>query len=159
MEAALEHFFAGIHWTLLGLAIAFPLAVLGKSAGWLVDEAVGLSESLKIPQMVVGATIVSLGTTAPEAAVCVLAAIEGAPGLALGNAFGSNITNIALILGVTAVISPITVGSSVLRRELPLLFMITVIVAAVFYYDAKLDRTVGFAGDNLYSFLFCGQSG
>ena len=73
MEEALEHFFAETHWSLLFASIAASLYVLGKGADWLVDEAVELSEKLHIPQMVVGATIVSLGTTAPEAAASVLA--------------------------------------------------------------------------------------
>jgi cation:H+ antiporter len=117
MEAALEHLFAEIHWTLLAFAIAVSLFVLGKGADWLVDEAVELSERLKIPQMVVGATIVSLGTTAPEAAVSVFAAIQGAPGLALGNAVGSVITDTGLILGLACLIAPLRLDPKIVNRQ------------------------------------------
>lgn len=117
MEAALEHLFAELHWTLLALAIAVSLFVLGKGADWLVDEAVELSERLKIPQMVVGATIVSLGTTAPEAAVSVFAAIQGAPGLALGNAVGSVITDTGLILGLACLIAPLRLDPKIVNRQ------------------------------------------
>ena len=79
MEAWLHSFFADLHWTLLGLSIVVCLYVLGKAADLLVDEAVDLSERSKIPKTIIGATVVSLGTTAPEAAVSVLAAIEGLP--------------------------------------------------------------------------------
>ena len=84
MEQALEHFFSGLHWSLLGIIIALSLLVLGKAADKLVDEAVALSERSGIPKIVIGATIVSLGTTTPEAAVSVFAAIQGSPGLAPG---------------------------------------------------------------------------
>ena len=80
------------------------IAVLGKSADWLVDLAVGLSLRLGLPRVIVGATIVSLGTTAPEAAVSVLAAFAGRPGLAMGNAVGSIICDTGLILGLACLI-------------------------------------------------------
>lgn len=117
MEEALEHFFAETHWSLLFASIAASLYVLGKGADWLVDEAVELSEKLHIPQMVVGATIVSLGTTAPEAAVSVLAAVEGSPGLALGNAVGSVITDTGLILGAACLIAPLRLDPKIVNRQ------------------------------------------
>ncbi len=117
MEAGFAHFFAGLHWSLLALAIAAALYTLGKGADWLVSEAVELSERLKIPQMVVGATIVSLGTTAPEAAVSVLAAIQGKPGLALGNAVGSVITDTGLILGLACIIAPLRLDRKIVNRQ------------------------------------------
>jgi len=117
MEAALEQFFAQIHWTLLLAIIAFSLGVLGKAADILVDQAVALSESLRIPPMVVGATIVSLGTTAPEAAVSVLAAVQGAPGLALGNAVGSVIADTGLILGLACLIAPLKLDPRIVQRQ------------------------------------------
>lgn len=117
MEAALEQFFAQIHWTLLLAIIALSLGVLGKAADILVDQAVALSESLRIPPMVVGATIVSLGTTAPEAAVSVLAAVQGAPGLALGNAVGSVIADTGLILGLACLIAPLKLDPRIVQRQ------------------------------------------
>ena len=117
MEALLEQFFSQVHWTILFAGIAASLLVLGKAADVLVDQAVELSESLRIPPMVVGATIVSLGTTAPEAAVSVLAAIEGAPGLALGNSVGSVIADTGLILGLACLIAPLKLDRRIVNRQ------------------------------------------
>lgn len=117
MDAALTRFFAELHWSLLFAAIAASLFVLGKAADALVDQAVELSEALRIPQIVVGATIVSLGTTTPEAAVSVLAAVEGAPGLALGNAVGSVIADTGLILGLACLIAPLRLDPRIVSRQ------------------------------------------
>lgn len=117
MEAWLEAFFADLHWSLLGLTIALSLYAVGRSADWLVDEAVELSKRSNIPKTVIGATIVSVGTTMPEAAVSVLAAINGAPGLALGNAVGSVICDTGLILGVACLISPLPLDRKIVNRQ------------------------------------------
>ena len=117
MEDLLHQFFAQVHWSVLALAIAGSLLALGKAADIVVDEAVDLSDSLRIPQLVVGATIVSLGTTAPEAAVSVLAAIEGAPGLALGNAVGSVIADTGLILGLACLVAPLQLDRKIVNRQ------------------------------------------
>ena len=117
MEEALAHFFSQVHWSILVASIAISLLVLGKSADVLVDTAVEVSENLRIPPMVVGATIVSLGTTAPEAAVSVLAAVEGSPGLALGNAVGSVIADTGLILGVACLIAPLKLDPRIVSRQ------------------------------------------
>lgn len=117
MEALLEQFFSQVHWSILLASIAASLLVLGKAADILVDQAVELSDSLRIPPMVVGATIVSLGTTAPEAAVSVLAAIEGAPGLALGNSVGSVIADTGLILGLACLIAPLKLDRRIVNRQ------------------------------------------
>ena len=117
MEAFLEQFFSQVHWSILLASIAASLLLLGKAADVLVDQAVELSESLHIPPMVVGATIVSLGTTAPEAAVSVLAAIEGAPGLALGNSVGSVIADTGLILGLACLIAPLKLDPRIVNRQ------------------------------------------
>lgn len=117
MDAALSQFFAQVHWSVLLACIAASLLVLGKAADVLVDKAVELSEGLRIPPMVVGATIVSLGTTAPEAAVSVLAAIEGSPGLALGNAVGSVIADTGLILGLACLVAPLRLDPRIVNRQ------------------------------------------
>ena len=117
MEAWLETLFGELHWSLLGLVIVVSLYVLGRAADWLVDEAVELSERSNIPKAVIGATIVSLGTTTPEAAVSVLAALEGSPGLALGNAVGSVICDTGLILGIAALISPLPLDRNIVNRQ------------------------------------------
>ena len=117
MDAAIEQFFFQAHWSLLIASIALLLGVLGKAADLLVDQAVELSEDLRIPKMVVGATIVSLGTTTPEAAVSVLAAVKGAPGLALGNSVGSVIADTGLILGVACLIAPLKLDPKIVNRQ------------------------------------------
>ena len=116
MEEFLKQFFSPLHGGLLALVIVVSLGVLGKAADWLVDEAVSLSERSGIPKAVIGATIVSLGTTTPEAAVSVLAAIEGSPGLALGNAVGSIICNAGLILGLACVLAPLKLDRMIVSR-------------------------------------------
>ena len=84
MEETLHHIISNLHGGPLTLLIVAGLLILGKAADWLVDEAVTLSERSGIPTIVIGATVVSLGTTAPEAAVSVFAALQGSPGLAHG---------------------------------------------------------------------------
>tara|TARA_B110000037_G_scaffold131640_1_gene149547 strand:- start:96074 stop:97096 length:1023 start_codon:yes stop_codon:yes gene_type:complete len=101
---------------LLGI-FAIALYVLAKGADLLVEEAVTLSKAWGVPTVIIGATIVSLGTTLPEAAVSVMAAIGGNPDLALGNAVGSIITDCGLILGLAAVISPLPLQKSVVNRQ------------------------------------------
>ncbi len=117
MDLALEHFFAQLHWAWLALAIAAGLYVLGRSADWLVDEAVALSERSGVPKAIIGATIVSLGTTTPEAAVSVFAAVQGSPGLALGNAVGSIICDTGLILGLACVLAPLKLNRKIVNRQ------------------------------------------
>lgn len=99
------------------LLIAFLIYILGRGAEMLVEEAVSLSRSWGVPEVLIGATIVSLGTTLPEAAVSVLAAIQGNPDLALGNAVGSIICDTGLILGIAAVISPLPLRKSIVNRQ------------------------------------------
>ena len=102
-------------------ALVLGLVLLVWSADRFVDGAAATARHFGMPPLLVGMVIVGFGTSAPEMAVSALAALQGSPGLALGNAYGSNITNVALILGVTALISPIAVRSQVLRKELPIL--------------------------------------
>lgn len=106
-------------------AVVLGLLVLVWSADRFVDGASNTARYLGMPPLLIGMVIVGFGTSAPEMVVSALAAGQGNPGIALGNAYGSNITNIALILGVTAVISPIVVHSRVLKKELPILLAAT----------------------------------
>jgi len=107
------------------IAVAAGLVALVWSAERFIGGAAYIAHHLKAPPLLIGMVIVGFGTSAPEMLVSGIAAYQGNPGIALGNAFGSNITNIALILGITALVSPITVNSQVLRKELPLLALIT----------------------------------
>ena len=102
---------------LLVTAIAISLLTLGKGAGVLVENAVAISLQWGVPSVVIGATIVSLGTTTPEAAISVLAAVQGEPGLALGNAVGSIICDTGLILGIACVISPLPFDRVIANRQ------------------------------------------
>ena len=99
------------------IVIAISLYVLGKGADVLVNEAIGLSIRWGIPKMIIGATIVSLGTTIPEVTVSVFAAINGNPDLALGNAIGSIITNTALILGLAALVGTLPINKKILGKQ------------------------------------------
>lgn len=120
-------------------AVVFGLALLVWSADRFVDGAAATADHFSVPPLLIGMVIVGFGTSAPEMAVSVLASYQGNPGLALGNAYGSNITNIALILGVAAIVCPITVHSAVLRKELPMLTAVTGL--AIFQlWDGKLSR-------------------
>lgn len=121
------------------LAVVAGLALLVWSADRFVDGAAATARHFGMPALLIGMVIVGFGTSAPEMVVSALAASQGNPGIALGNAYGSNITNIALILGVTAVISPIAVQSQVLRKELPILAAVTVL-AVWQLWDRDLSR-------------------
>ena len=113
--------------TVLFMIVGLFLLAIGGDI--LVRGAVGVASRLGISPLLAGLTIVGFGTSAPEMVVSALAASQGNPGIALGNAYGSNITNIALILGITALISPIAVHSQVLRKELPILALVTGLAA------------------------------
>lgn len=111
------------------LALVIGLIALIWSADRFIDGASGVAGHFGMPPLLIGILIVGFGTSAPELVVSAIAAAQNNPGLALGNAFGSNIANIALILGATTILIPITVQSSILRKELPLLAAATALVA------------------------------
>ncbi|GGO87238.1 sodium:calcium antiporter [Marinobacterium nitratireducens] len=125
--------------TLAFLAILAGLGLLVWSADRFVEGAACTARYFGMPPLLIGMVIIGFGTSAPEMVVSALAASQGNPGIALGNAYGSNITNIALILGLTALISPIAVHSQVLRRELPILVLVTAF-AAWQLLDGELSR-------------------
>lgn len=117
MEEFLLSFLNGLPTLALVLIAVVSLAALGKGADFLVDEAVSLSLHWRVPKMVIGATVVSLGTTLPEASVSVLAAINGNPDLALGNAIGSIIVDTGLIIGLAALIGTLPVDPITIKRQ------------------------------------------
>ena len=125
------------------LSIAFVLiglVVLVYSADKFVEGAAATATHLGMPSLLIGVVVVGFGTSAPEMVVSVLSASQGNPAIALGNAYGSNIANIGLILGAAAVINPITVQSRVLRKELPILILVTAF-AAYQLLDGQISRT------------------
>ena len=124
------------------LMIVIGLIILVWSADIFVEGAAAAARSLGMSPLLIGMVVVGFGTSAPELSVSALSALQGNPGIALGNAYGSNITNIALILGSMALISPIVVHSQVIRKELPILFVVTVF-ALVQIYDGQLSQFDG----------------
>jgi len=125
--------------TLAILAVVLGLALLVWGADRFVTGAAAAAHHFGMPPLVIGMVVVGFGTSAPEMVVSAIAAVRGNPGIALGNAYGSNIANIGLILGLTALIRPLTVHSQVLRKEVPLLAAATVL-AAWQLWDGNLTR-------------------
>lgn len=120
-------------------AVVIGLLVLVWSADRFVDGAASLARILGMPPLLIGMIIVGFGTSMPEMIVSAFAALENSPEIALGNAYGSNIANIALILGLAAMIRPIAVASRVVRLELPILIGVTAI-AGILLYTGDLTR-------------------
>ena len=113
---------------LFTLAIILGLVLLIWSADKFIEGAASTANHLGMPPLLIGILVVGFGTSAPEMVVSAIAALEGNSSLALGNALGSNIVNIALILGATALISPIIVESTIIKKEMPLLMLIVVLI-------------------------------
>jgi cation:H+ antiporter len=116
-HVALLHLVDDWHSAALLLIMAASMFVLGKGADWLVEDAVTLSLRWGMPRVVVGATIVSLGTTTPEAVVSVMSAVQGRPEMALGNAVGSIICDTGLILGIACLIAPLPIDRRIANRQ------------------------------------------
>ncbi|WP_458576233.1 calcium/sodium antiporter [Aliamphritea spongicola] len=122
------------------LALLAGFVVLVWSADRFVDGAAATAKNFGMSPMLIGLTIVSFGTSAPEILVSAMASTSGAGGLAIGNALGSNIANIGLVLGVTALITQLPVKSGVLKREIPLLLGVT-LLAGLVLFDQYLGLT------------------
>ena len=123
-----------LHWIIMiaGLIISFILLV--KGADFFVDGCVSIARLLRVPDLIIGLTIVAMGTSAPEAAVSISRAVSNSEnaGITVGNLLGSNLLNILIILGVSAVIVPISVQSSLLKKDFPLLLGSAIIVPLLF---------------------------
>lgn len=128
------------------LHIVLGLAGLIFGGDWLVDGAVGIAQRAKLSPMVIGLTIVAFGTSAPELLVSIQAALGGTPGIALGNVVGSNIANIALILGITALVRPIPVQHTTTKIDAPFLFACSLALTAICYFSNSVTRLEGFCG-------------
>jgi len=133
------------------LAIIGGFALLVWSADRFVEGAAATAQHAGMPSLLIGMVVVGFGTSAPEMVVSAMAALDGKPDIALGNALGSNIANTGLILGITALIAPIAVHSKIVRRELPLLLTIGVL-AGVLLWDNALTRIESLL---LLAFFFC----
>ena len=121
------------------LAVIIGLIILVWSADRFVEGSVLTAHHFGVSPLLIGIVVVGFGTSAPEMVISAISAYQGNPGIALGNAYGSNIANIALILGVTAVIKPIIVHSQILRKELPILTIVTGL-AAWQLWDGEVSR-------------------
>jgi cation:H+ antiporter len=124
------------------LALVLGLVFLVGGGELLVRGAAALALKANIPPLLIGLTVVSTGTSAPELFASVEAALEGHPGLAVGNVLGSNVANLALILGLTALIRPVTVDRMALRLDIPLMFGASLLFVAV-ASDLEMTRTEG----------------
>lgn len=102
--------------------------MLIKGADWFVEGVAGIAEKFGIPQLVIGLTIVAMGTSAPEAAVSITSALKGNAGITIGNVVGSNILNVLIILGLTAVITNVAIQKSTIRYEIPFMLVITIVL-------------------------------
>ena len=125
------------------LLLAVILLILGfvmliKGADWFVDGAAGIAARFGIPQLVIGLTIVAMGTSAPEAAVSITAATTGNAGITIGNVIGSNILNVLLILGVTAAITTVAVQKSTVKIEMPFMHIITIVLAVLGFTGGQI---------------------
>lgn len=125
------------------LLLAVGFVMLIKGADWFVDGASKIADRFGIPQLVIGLTIVAMGTSAPEAAVSITSALKGNAGITIGNVVGSNIMNVLVILGLTAVIRAIAVKKSTIRYEIPFTIGITVVLAVLGLTDNTVSRLDG----------------
>jgi len=136
-------------------AVVLGLALLVWSADRFIVGAAGIAANLGVAPLLVGMTVVAIGTSAPEMLVSAVAAWDGNTGLAIGNAIGSNITNIGLVVGAAAVVRPLTVSSETLRREFPMMFLIMLAALGLIAdgYLGRLDGLLLVLGGGLMIYL------
>jgi len=125
------------------LILAFGLFLLWGGAEYMVKYASLLAQSMGISPLIVGLTVVSLGTSFPELLVSTMAAFQEKPGISIGNIIGSNIANIGLILGVGAIIFPLEIKANWVRREVPFMIIVTAIFIAMAYGDSQISQIEG----------------
>lgn len=118
------------------LIVGFVLLI--KGADWFVDGAAGIAARFGIPQLVIGLTIVAMGTSAPEAAVSITAARSGNAGITIGNVLGSNIMNVLVILGITSIITAIAVQKSTIKYEIPFMLFISLALLVLGYTGGQI---------------------
>ncbi len=129
---------------LLGVVLLITgFALLVKGADWFVEGASGIADRFGIPQLVIGLTVVAMGTSAPEAAVSIAAALKGTADITVGNVIGSNIMNILVILGIASVITVIAVSKTTVYYEIPFMLGITALFTFLGYSDGVISFTDG----------------
>lgn len=124
------------------LILVLGFVCLVKGSDWFVDGAAGIATKFGIPQLIIGLTIVAMGTSAPEAAVSITAAFNGSADITIGNIVGSNILNVLIILGLSAVVYPLTVEKSTLKIDIPVTILATVLLF-VLGLDGNITRIDG----------------
>ena len=137
---------------LLLLAVGFVMLV--KGADWFVDGAAGIARKFRIPQLVIGLTIVAMGTSAPEAAVSISAALKGSADITIGNIVGSNILNILIILGLASLIVPIAVAKATIKLDMPFMLLISAVLLVLGW-----DGTVTLGDGLILAAFFVGYIG
>ena len=125
------------------LLLAVGFFMLMKGADWFVEGSAGIAKKMGIPQLVIGLTIVAMGTSAPEAAVSINASLKGNAGIAIGNVVGSNILNILIILGISAVLATMAIQKSTFCYEIPFMIFVTVVLNALGMTGEYVTRVEG----------------
>ena len=125
------------------LLLAVGFFMLMKGADWFVEGSAGIAKKMGIPQLVIGLTIVAMGTSAPEAAVSINASLKGNAGIAIGNVVGSNILNILIILGISAVLATMVIQKSTFCYEIPFMIFVTVVLIALGMTGEYVTRIEG----------------
>ncbi|HML37911.1 MAG TPA: sodium:calcium antiporter, partial [Bacillota bacterium] len=127
------------------LLLILGLIVIIKSADILIDSSAKIARRYGVSSFIIGITVVAFGTSAPELAVGIVSGINHRNQLALGNIIGSSMSNIALIVGLAAIISPLEVKDTVVKRELPILFAIQTALGVMIFIGGQLSRGEGWA--------------
>ncbi len=123
------------------LVVGFVMLI--KGADWFVEGASKIADRFGIPQLVIGLTIVAMGTSAPEAAVSLASALKGSAEITIGNVVGSNILNVLIILGLTAVVHSVAVQKSTIKYEIPFTVLVTVLLGVLGLQDGEISRVEG----------------
>ena len=151
------------------MLISFILLIVGfvllvRGADTFVDAAAGVAQRFNIPSIIIGTTLVAIGTSAPEAAISITAALAGSDGVSIGNIIGSNITNIFLILGITAVIGALPIRNNTKYYELPFVGMITLLLCLIGLWFGEIARPAAgmflvlFVGFIIYTIIMAQRS-
>ena len=143
-----------MHMILEILLLAIGFVLLVKGADWFVDGAAGIARKFRIPQLVIGLTIVAMGTSAPEAAVSISAALKGSADITIGNIVGSNILNILIILGLASLIVPIAVAKATIKLDMPFMLLISAVLLVLGW-----DGTVTLGDGLILAAFFVGYIG
>ncbi len=133
------------------LQLLAGLVALGLGAEGLVRGAAAIALRMGISALVVGLTVVAFGTSCPELLVCIKGALNGQPGLAVGNAVGSNIFNIGSIMGITALIKPMSVGERIMQLDMWIMLACALLIAILAHWKVKIGKRVGVAMTVFYS--------